>query len=191
MKHAFIRGAAAAVALLVAATPIAASAQMKAGLGQSSKVTVSATVKSVNMATRHATLVGPGGDTFIVSVSSAVHNLDKIKPGDKIKATYVRETEFVISAPNTPLPANTQTVVAARAKKGEIPAGAVAHHIVVSGSVVAVDPAKDTIKLVDPKGGQVHVIKVTDAQRKAELSKIKVGDSITAYVTEAVLISVS
>ena len=108
-----------------------------------------------------------------------------------INATYKLESEFVISSPNTPLPADTQTVVAARAAKGELPAAVVANHIVVTGAVLSIDKVKHTLKLVDPKGGQVHTIVVSNKDRQQAMQQIKVGDTITAYVTESLLVAVA
>jgi hypothetical protein len=184
--------AAFAAAITLAAAPVAVLAQgMVAGLGNSQTLTSKVTVKSVDLKTRHVTVVGPTGDTSTMKVGKAVHNLDRIKPGDKIHATYTLETEFVISSPNTPLPADTQTVVAARAAKGELPAAVVSNHLVVTGAVLGIDKAKHTLKLVDPKGGQVHTIVVSNKDRQQAMSQIKVGDTITAYVTESLLVAVN
>ena len=124
-----------------------------------------------------------------MKVGKAVHNLDRIKPGDKIHATYTLETEFVISSPNTPLPADTQTMVVRAPAKGELPAAVVANHLVVTGAVLGIDKTKHTLKLVDPKGGQVHTIVVSNKDRQQAMSQIKVGDTITAYVTESLLVA--
>jgi hypothetical protein len=184
--------AASAVALLlVTAPPIALAAGTVTGLGNSRTITAKVKVKSVDMATRHLTLTSAEGEDFTVKAPKSLHNLDQAKPGDTIKATYTVETEFVVSSPNTPLPKDTEAAVAARAAKGELPAGVVAHHIVVSGSVLGIDRTNHTLKLASPKGGQVHTIFVRNADRQKALDHVKVGDTITAYVTEALLLSLS
>ena len=160
-------------------------------MGNSQTLTAKVTVKSVDLKTRHVTVTAPSGDTFTLKVGKAVHNLAQVKPGDTIHATYTLETEFVLSAPNTPLPDDTQTVVAARAAKGELPAAVVANHVVVTGAVVGIDKAKHTLKLVDPNGGQVHTVVVSNKDRQKAMQQIKVGDTITAYVTESLLIAVN
>ena len=187
----FAAVAAISVATLFAAAPLVADAQgMKAGAGNTQNTTKTVTVKSVDAATRHVVVTDASGDTYTLKAPAAVRNFNQIKPGDKIKATYTIETEYVLSSPNTPLPANSETTIAARAAKGELPAGVVANHTVVTGNVLGVDVAAHTIKIVNKDGGQVHTIYVRNAERQKLLPKVKVGDTITAYVTEALLLTV-
>ena len=54
----------------------------------------------------------------------------------------------------------------------------------VTGLVVSVNPAAHTISLVDPAGA------VKDPQYQQLLGMIKVGDTITAYVSEALVAAV-
>jgi Cu/Ag efflux protein CusF len=97
----FVRRAAttgaALIALAVTATPISVSAQGMPAISRSERQTATATVKSIDKATRHVTLT-----RFSLKAPDDVRNLDQLKVGDTITATYVRETEFVISEPNAP-----------------------------------------------------------------------------------------
>ena len=179
-------------ALAAATAPaLALPTDMSSGLGTSQTVTAKVTVKSIDMATRHVTVVGADGETFTMKVPTAAQNLDQVKVGDIITATYTREVVFAISPANSPLPADTQTTIAARAAKGEIPAGVVANHVVVTGAVIGIDMDAHTLQLVDPQGGQVHTVKVTDPQRQAAMAQLKVGDTITIYVTESLLVALN
>ena len=187
-----IAAAVLAAALGAAATPaLALPTGMTAGIGNSQTVTAKVTVKSIDLATRHLTVVGANGETFTMKVPAAVQNLPQVKVGDTITATYTREIVFAISPANSPLPADTETTVAARAAKGEVPAAVVANHVVVTGAVVGIDMDDHTLELVDPQGGQVHTVKVTDPQRQAAMAQLKVGDTISIYVTESLLVAVS
>ncbi len=60
----------------------------------------------------------------------------------------------------------------------------------VTGLVVSVNPAAHTISLVDPAGGEIRTIAVKDPQDQQLLGMIKVGDTITAYVSEALVAAV-
>jgi hypothetical protein len=95
----------------------------------------------------------------------------------------------VLSEPNKPLPADSQTLLAKRAAESAPPGGVIANHIVVSGAVLGVDTVNHTLKLASPKGGEVHTIAIKRPEGRAALAKLKPGDRITAYVTEAVLIT--
>jgi Cu/Ag efflux protein CusF len=188
----FAAVAAVAVGAWFATAPLAAEAQgMKAGAGNAQSITKTVTVKSVDQATRHLEVTDAAGDTYTLKAPAAVRNFNQIKPGDKIKAHYAIETEYILSSPNSPLPANSDTTIAARAAKGELPAGVVANHTVVTGNVLGIDTAAHTIKIVNKNGGQVHTIYVRNAERQKLLPQVKVGDTITAYVTEALLITVT
>jgi hypothetical protein len=177
--------------IVVSALPALAQAQGPvAGYGQAGSVTIQATVKSIDPATRHVILIGPEGNAFTVKVSRLARNLGQVRPGDQVRATYYRSTMYVLSSANTPLPPDSDAVAAARAPAGQLPAGAVANRIVVTGLVVGIDLADHSLQLIDPRGGEVHTVMVTDPQRQQQLNQVKVGDKITAYITEALLISV-
>jgi hypothetical protein len=60
----------------------------------------------------------------------------------------------------------------------------------VSGLVVGIDLAAHSIDVVNPTGGGVYTLDVTDPARIAMLPQLKVGDTITAVISQALLISV-
>jgi hypothetical protein len=190
----FARRSAAATASLVALTfaaaPPPALSASKTVENSVQSETATVTVKSLDMATRQMVAVSPSGEVFAMQVPAQVRNLSQVKVGDKIRATHTVETEIMISGPNTPLPPDAEATLSARAAKGELPAGVVAHHIVVTGAVLGIDMANHTLKVVNPQGGQVHTITVRRADRQKAMANLKVGDKITAFVTESVLISV-
>jgi hypothetical protein len=155
------------------------------GIGESHTITARAQVKAIDLAKREVTLVGPQGNVLVVHASDAVRNLDKVKVGDTVVATYYASIALVLSAPGTKIPDNQATAAAVRAPKGQLPAGAVRTRIVVTGTVVGVDLDAHTISLVDPSGGLVQTFTVTDPRRQAALRRVKVGDTLTAIGTEA------
>jgi hypothetical protein len=154
------------------------------------EISTSATVQSIDVASRHVMLQLPSGDTEVVKVAPEFKRFGDLKPGDKIKATYYAEVAYSLADPGKPLPEDTDTVVAARALDGSTPAGVVSSRATVTGAVLAIDVPGSKVKVVNPKGGEVHELDVTTPQGKAFLSKLKVGDKVTARVTEALLISV-
>jgi len=173
---------------LTAPVPAWGQASGMGGIGSSQTITARAKVQAIDLATREVTLVGPEG-VFTVHAGDAVRNLDKVKVGDTVVATYYASIVLVLSAPETQVPDNQVNAAVARAAKGQTPAAALRTKTVVTGTVVAVDLANHTISLVDPSGGMVHVFNVTDPQRQAALKRVKVGDSLTAIGTEAFAIA--
>ncbi len=61
----------------------------------------------------------------------------------------------------------------------------------VGGLVVGLNQAAHSIDIVDPSGGGVYTINVTDRSRQALMSNLKVGDTITAVVSQAVAVSIT
>jgi hypothetical protein len=179
------------VALLPSfATPAMAQASGMAGVGETDTVTIRATVKAIDMKTRTVTLVGPQGETKTLKVGEQVQNLAQVKPGDTVVVRYYDSVAYVLSPPGTKVPEDTLAAAAARAVPGQMPAGGVAAKLTVTGLVVGVNQAAHTLSLVDPAGGEVRTIAVKDPQYQQMMSSIKVGDTITAYITEAVVAAV-
>lgn len=182
--------AAVAATILISMAPEAAFAQnAKADIGRVESMTGTVTIKSIDPATRRLVVLNDAGEAISMTAPEEIRNFDQLRVGDKITATYTLKTEFVLSAPNAPLPPDTQTLVAARAGKGERPSGTVANQIVVTGAVVGIDAANHRLKIVSPQGGEVHDVKVTSAGGLKAFDKVKVGDRITAYVSESLMLA--
>jgi hypothetical protein len=167
-----------------------AQASDMAGIARSESVSVRAVVKAVNLQTRTVTLETPGGAVMALKVGDQVQNLPQVRPGDKIIAHYFSSTAYVLAPSGTKLPDDSLTVAGARAAPGEKPAGALGSKMVVSGLVVGVDPAAHTVSLVDPSGGQIRAVNVVTPEGQQNMKLIKIGDTITAVITEAVLVGV-
>jgi hypothetical protein len=149
------------------------------------------TIKAIDKATRHLTLIGSSGDTWTIKAPPEIRRFDTLKVGDRIAVTYRAEVELVLSDPNAPLPKDAAGVVAARARDVSTPGGVAASYITVTGAVLAIDMATHTLKVVSPSGGEVHKVVVTRSDGQKAMSRLKVGDKITAYVTESLLVSVA
>lgn len=161
-----------------------------AGIAHTEDVTARATVKTVDLQTRKVTLETAGGNTIVLKVGDEVRNLPQVRPGDTVIAHYYTSSAYVLAPPGTKLPDDSLTVAGGRAAAGEKPAGAVATKMVVSGLVVGVDRTLHTVSLVDPAGGAIRSVNVVTPEGQQSMKLIKVGDTITAIITEAVLIGV-
>jgi Cu/Ag efflux protein CusF len=167
-----------------------AQANQMAGIGHSQSISARATVKSIDQATRTVTLETPAGNTLVVKASDQVRNLAQVKPGDTVIAHYFQSTAYVLSPAGAKLPANSMVAAGARAAPGTLPGGALATRMTVTGLVVAVDTSTHTVSLVDPSGGAVRTIDVVTPAGQRALKMVKVGDNITAIITDAVLVAV-
>jgi Cu/Ag efflux protein CusF len=167
-----------------------AQASGMAGIATTESVSVRATVKAVDLPTRTVTLEEPGGKTVVLKVGDAVRNLPQVRPGDTIVAHYYASSAYVLAPPGTKLPDDSLTAAGARAAHGEKPGAAVGSKMVVTGLVVGVDPKLHTVSLVDPSGGKIRSVNVVTPAGQKSMKLIKIGDTITAVITEAVLIAV-
>ncbi len=147
-----------------------------------------ATIKSIDTSTRAVTLVGPTGETETVVAGPAVR-LELWKAGDTVNVKYYRSVAFVVSTPGEPVPQNQVDAVAARPVHA--PGGVVVKQTVITGTVVGIDLTAYTVELVNPSGGQIVTVEVTDPVRRAHLSMLKVGDRITAVISEALAVTMS
>lgn len=157
------------------------------GVGQGETVEMTATVQSIDYAKRTVTLVGPDGAAKTMKVGEGVRNFAQIQPGDNLVVRYSEAAVYVIAPPGTKVPEDVIAAAVARAEPGEKPAGGVAERVVITGLVTAVDPAANTISLVDPSGGMVRTLTVKNPQYQKMLPSVSVGDTVTAVISEALV----
>src|SRR5262249_23947968 len=122
--------------------------------------TVTATVKSINVKTRHVTLSLPGGKKQTFAVDPEVKNLDKVKRGDQVVVTYKDALEVELSRPDPtqPLPLPTEALaVDDRTAEGGKPEGAVAHTLTVTGTVESYDQESKLAVINVPDGETLRV----------------------------------
>lgn len=190
---------AAAVGLFVASAAIVgphlssrvcAQASDMAGIAHTETVSARATVKTVDLPTRTVTLETSDGKTIVLQVGDQVQNLPQVHPGDTVIAHFYTSSAYVLAPPGTKLPDNSLTMAGVRAAPGEKPGGAVGTKMVVTGLVVGVDPTSHTVSLVNPAGGPVRTVNVVTPEGQQSMKLIKVGDTITAIITDAVLVGV-
>lgn len=181
----------AAAALLPPFAPSAlAQASGMFGAGDTDTVSVRATVKSVDLKTRMVTLVGPQGETMTMKAGDQVQNLAQVKPGDVVVARFYDSVAYVVAPAGTKLPENAMAIAEAQAAPGERPAGGVGAKIIVTGLVVGINPVAHTISLVNPAGGEIRTLTVKNPQYQQMMSMIKVGDTITTVISEALVAAV-
>jgi hypothetical protein len=72
----------------------------------------------------------------------------------------------------------------------QTPAGVVTTKVVLTGLVVGVDPTAYTVQLVNPSGGMIQTVSVPSPEGGQSMKLIKVGDTITAVVSEAIAVAI-
>ena len=141
-------------------------------------VKATATVTAVDAKSRKVTLQAPGGPPATFTASDAVRNFDQLKVGDKVNAT-LNEQLVVLVGPKREPGTNYGGLVTS-APKGAKPGVIAAEVFEVVADVSAIDTAKRKATLKFDDGQTIEV----DIRPDVDLSKYKVGDSVTIRVTQ-------
>ena len=179
-------------ALLVPAMlPQPAASQTRTELSnlipQDAAVIIQAKIKTIDPATRRVTLDGRSGRSITLVAGPNVR-LEMLKEGDAVEAQYYRSVAFFVSQPGSKVPEDEISHVITRPT--EAPGGIGTQVTRVSGLVVGIDLTAHSVDLVNPQGGAVFTVNVVDPSRQARLPELKVGDTITAVVSEALAVSI-
>ena len=159
---------------------------------QSASAMVYARITALNPTSRAVTLQGRSGQEVSVVAGPDVR-LDMLKVGDTVSAQYYRSVGFMVvpasGGNGTPeAPDNAVTQMMARPVKA--PGGVAVQVTKVSGTVVGIDMASHSVDLVNPTGGGIYTFAVTDPKHIALLPHLKIGDTITAVVSEALAVKI-
>ena len=184
---------AAALATAGTALPVAMSAPASAqanptlaSIPEPMAETLHAKITAINTQTRKVTLRGASGRAVTVTAGPLVR-LEMLQTSDTVDVQFYRSVAFELSktmnvAPNAALVAVDQNATA--------PGGVGVALMRLSGTVVGLHPASNSVDVVSPGGGGVYTIHVTDPARIAMLSQVKLGDTITAVVSDAFAVSI-
>jgi len=182
-----------AVAVAAIGAPLYAQAQSAGAVvakepgkvAMAEAVRLSATVQAIDKDKRLVTLKRADGSTFAITAGPEVRNFDQIKVGDQVVARYVESLSLELKKASGGIRERVEREGGAVAKPGEKPGMAVGRQVTVVADVVAVNKAKQTIRL----RGVEHTIdlKVRDPN---QFKLVKVGDQVEATFIEAVALSV-
>lgn len=148
-------------------------------------------ITAVDPTARTVTIAGSDGATRTLSVSSATVNLAAMKVGDTVSANIEESRTFVLSSPNTRTPRPRSASVAAAVETGQTVTGAGVSRSIANWWVVGVNPAANTITLVNPGSGPVQTYNVTSQAGREQLPRVKVGDSLTEINSRIAVASIT
>lgn len=184
------------IAASVAGSMLAAGsafAQGQAIVGISTVTTYSADARitAVDPNARTVSLAFTNGATAVRQVSPSVANFAQTKVGDNVSLAFEDRLTFVLSGPNTKTPGDRSTNVTVAARTGTSAAGASAGQAVANWWVTAVNPSAGTISLVNPAGGEIRTYNVTTPEGRAQLPRVKPGDSLTAINSSVAIVAIT
>jgi len=159
---------------------------------ESASVTLQAKITAIDPATRDVTLVNKAGTEATVTAGPAVR-LELLKVGDVVNAKYYRSVAFEVTGPRggsgTPQSNSGEAAVLAQNATG--PGGAALSVTKISGLVVGINLAEHSIDVVNPTGGGIHTLVATDPARIALLPTLKIGDTVTAVISQALAVEIT
>jgi Cu/Ag efflux protein CusF len=162
---------------------VVATSPGKATVAQTVKAT--ATVESVDKATRTVTLKMANGNTRSIVAGEEVRNFDQIKAGDKVNVQYVEALTIELKKDGKAVVGRTESSGMQTAAKGDKPGAVAMREVVAVADVVNVDTAKKIVS-VKNKDGKIIELNVKDPE---QLKLVKKGDQVQATYTEAVAIA--
>lgn len=173
--------------------PAGIRAQDQAIVGLQTVTTYSADVRitAVDANARTVTVTYPDGAVRTHNVSPAVANFGATRIGDMVSIAFEDRLSFVLSDRKTPTPPNRDVSMVGTASAGQNLTGVSASQAVGTWWVVGVNPAANTITLVNPASGPVRTYNVTTQAGRDQLSRVKVGDSLTAINSQLLAVSIT
>jgi translation initiation factor IF-1 len=141
-------------------------------------VTVAATVVRVDPKKRLVTLETPDGRRVTARVHARVKDLERLRAGDTVSATYYESLAYDVRAPGAVAPGN--------AAPAPLPGTVDTRVVTVTSRITAVDRPAGTLTLQAPDADPVTV----HVKDPAALARVKVGDLVDVTLTEAVAVAI-
>jgi hypothetical protein len=129
---------------------------------------MTATVTAIDKPKRMATLLGPNGKTFIVTVGPDAAYFDQVRVGDQVNATVTEKIAAHLDTQGATASSGAATVVAENTQ--------------TTAKVMAIDSTKRTATL-EFEDGTVQTLPV---RADLDLSKHKVGEQVVLRVTQII-----
>ena len=162
---------------------MARTAMAQAKTVRSEMRTETATVESIDPATRTVTLKKPDGTYVTIVAGPEVKRFAELKIGDKVNAKYYENMVIRVKRPGEPdmYSASKTTTPSEKA----LPGGTRSKQVTITATIAAIDMETPSITFTGPNGWK-YSSRVED---KAALASVKVGDKVEVVWTEAMLVS--
>jgi hypothetical protein len=149
---------------------------------QTTLVTVSTNVQSIDYETREVRLISGLGNEVSFVADSRIDRLDEIQVGDGVIADYYVSIAGEVRAPTE---LEMQTPYMEIADGGTTPASGVSRAFKVVAMVVGLDLQTQSVNLLGPRGNTGNIV----VQSLDNLRALRLGDSVTLTYIEALALS--
>jgi hypothetical protein len=149
---------------------------------------IRARVTAIDHAKRLVTLQDADGGEATFEADAGVKNLAQVKVGDELVGALAESLVLELREPTAEEAAAGTSIleVVAAAEPGRRPAGEFVRQIRAILTVDSIDKAAGTATLRGPAGN----LRTIPARDRANLDRVKVGDSVVATYTEALMLEV-
>ena len=184
------------IAIVLAGSALAgghASAQDQAtvGIQTTTHYSIVGRIAAVDTSARTLTITAADGTNRMLNVSPMAANITSTTVGDNVALAVEDTRTFVLSSPGVQTPAPGAASAAGAVETSQGVAGARVSQSIGNWTVVSVNPAANTITLVNPGGGEVRTYAVTTDAGRQQLPRVKQGDSLTAINSRLVVASIT
>jgi hypothetical protein len=165
--------------------------QATVGIQTTTHYSIDGRIAAVDTNARTVTITSADGTQRMLNVSPMAANITSTKVGDNVEVAIEDTRTFVLSSPGVQTPAPGAASVAGAVETSQGVAGARISKSIGNWVVVGVNPAGNTITLVNPGGGEVRTYDVTTDAGRQQLPRVKQGDSLTELNSRLVVAAIT
>lgn len=151
--------------------------------------TATATVKSVDKATREVALVTKDGREVTIVAGPDARNFDEIAAGDTLTIAYYGGIVASLAADGAEPLGEQADLTTARAAAGEKPGGAIASEFADTVTFDSFDAATSSVRFT-PSDGVQRMVTVQDDKMRAFVQTLEAGDKVDVVMVEVLGIMV-
>jgi len=148
-----------------------------------------ATVESIDQASRLVTLRGEDGHATTLLVSEEVRNLPQVKTGDKVTVSYYEALAAEVKKPGEGVEGVEADVSTVRAEPGKMPAAGAGVLLRTTVEIEFVDTTFNTVTF-KRSDGVSRTVAVESPEGREFIKGLKKGDHVEIAYTEAFAIEV-
>ena len=165
--------------------------QATVGIQTTTRYSLDGRITAVDTNARTVTITSVDGTQRMLNVSPMAANITSTKVGDNVVLGVEDTRTFVLSSPGVQTPAPGAGSAAGAMETSQGVAGARVSRSIANWVVVKVDPAANTITLVNPGGGEVRTYDVTTDTGRQQLPRVQQGDSLTEMNSRVVVAAIT
>ena len=165
--------------------------QATVGIQSTTHYSLEGRIAAVDVNARTVSITSANDTNRMLNVSPMAANISSTRVGENVVLAIEDTRTFVLSGSNTPTPSPGAASVTGAMETNQGVAGARVSKSIANWWVVGVDPAANTITLVNPGGGEVRTYDVTSDMGRQQLPRVKHGDNLTLIDSRLVVASIT